>query len=421
MKRKLFVAVGLLVGLVLVFVVYRSQSEASNSSEVLAKAKFGEFVIDVTTSGELEAKKSVDIVGPAGLQTAGIWQTTIDDLVEEGTVVKKGDYIGRLDQSVIMERIQKEENDFQQSESKYIQVQLDTAMELRKARDELINLKYDVKQKKIILDQSKFEPPANQQQAQIEFEKAERAYKQATEGYTLKSKKAKAQMREAYARMADDRNKRDFLVTLQKKFEIHAPEDGMVIYERTWSGEKIGVGSSIQVWDPTVATLPDLSSMISRTYVNEVDIRVIKEGQDVNITLDAFPEKKLTGKVVSVANVGEQKPNTDSKVFQVNIEINESDTTLRPAMTTGNTIIAEVIPDVIFVPLEALHSQGDTLTYVLVKDGISYQKQEVVIGKSNDDEAIVLEGLSEDDVVYLSNPEDFERSTLKLLADRVDN
>ena len=421
MKRKLFVAVGLLVGLVLVFVVYRSQSEASNSSEVLAKAKFGEFVIDVTTSGELEAKKSVDIVGPAGLQTAGIWQTTIDDLVEEGTVVKKGDYIGRLDQSVIMERIQKEENDFQQSESKYIQVQLDTAMELRKARDELINLKYDVKQKKIILDQSKFEPPANQQQAQIEFEKAERAYKQATEGYTLKSKKAKAQMREAYARMADDRNKRDFLVTLQKKFEIHAPEDGMVIYERTWSGEKIGVGSSIQVWDPTVATLPDLSSMISRTYVNEVDIRVIKEGQDVNITLDAFPEKKLTGKVVSVANVGEQKPNTDSKVFQVNIEINESDTTLRPAMTTGNTIIAEVIPDVIFVPLEALHSQGDTLTYVLVKDGISYHKQEVVIGKSNDDEAIVLEGLSEDDVVYLSNPEDFERSTLKLLADRVDN
>jgi len=420
-KRKLFVAVGLLVGLVLVFVVYRSQSEASNNSEVLAKAKFGEFVIDVTTSGELEAKKSVDIVGPAGLQTAGIWQTTIDDLVEEGTVVKKGDYIGRLDQSVIMERIQKEENDFQQSESKYIQVQLDTAMELRKARDELINLKYDVKQKKIILDQSKFEPPANQQQAQIEFEKAERAYKQAAEGYTLKSKKAKAQMREAYARMADDRNKRDFLVTLQKKFEIHAPEDGMVIYERTWSGEKIGVGSSIQVWDPTVATLPDLSSMISRTYVNEVDIRVIKEGQDVNITLDAFPEKKLTGKVVSVANVGEQKPNTDSKVFQVNIEINESDTTLRPAMTTGNTIIAEVIPDVIFVPLEALHSQGDTLTYVLVKDGISYQKKEVVIGKSNDDEAIVLEGLSEDDVVYLSNPEDFERSTLKLLADRVDN
>jgi HlyD family secretion protein len=415
MNKKLLISVGLLVGLVLIFVVYRSLSRTSDNSEVLVEAKFGEFIIDITTSGELEAKTSVDVLGPTGLRAAGIWQTTIDDIVVEGTVVKKGDYIARLDQSELLEKIQKEQNDFEQSESKYVQVQLDTAMELRKARDEMINMQYDVRQKKIIKEQSQFEPPATQQQAQIELEKAERAFKQASEAYVLKKRKAVAQMREGYARMADDKNKLDFLLKLQGGFEIVAPEDGMVIYERSWSGKKQGVGAAINPWDPTVATLPDLTTMISKTYVNEVDIRVVKEGQAVNVSLDAFPKKRLTGKVVKVANVGEQKPNTDAKVFQVDIEINESDTTLRPSMTTGNTIIAEVIEDVVFVPLEALHSQGDTLTYVLRRNGGSFLRQQVEVGKTNDDEAIILAGLEKGQYVYLSNPENFESAELKLL------
>ncbi|RLD25027.1 MAG: RND transporter [Bacteroidetes bacterium] len=420
MKRKLFITTGLLVGLVLIFIVYRSQSGTASDNEVLVAAKYGEFVIDITTSGELEAKNSVEVLGPAGLRSAGIWQTSIDDIVAEGTVVKKGDYVARLDQSELMEKVQKEENDWQQSESKYEQVQLDTAMELRKARDEMINLEYDVRQKKIILEQSKFEPPATQQQAQIELEKAERAFNQAGEGYDLKKRKAVAQMREAYARMSDDKNKLDFLLKLQGKFDIVAPEDGMVIYERTWSGKKKGVGSTIEVWDLVVATLPDLTTMISRTYVNEVDIRIISEGQAVEVSLDAFPKKRLTGKVVKVANVGEQKPNTDAKVFQVDIEINESDTTLRPAMTTGNTIISEVLTEVVFVPLESLHSQGDTLTYVLVKDGVSFHRQEVEVGKSNDDEAIILKGIEKGKFVYLSNPENFESAELKILEEHKD-
>jgi len=190
----------------------------------------------------------------------------------------------------------------------------------------------------------------------------------------------------------------------------------MVIYARTWNGTKKGVGSTIQTWNPTVATLPDLSTMVSKTYINEVDIRIVAKGQEVLIGLDAFPNKKLTGKVVEVANIGEQKPNSDSKVFQVNIEINESDTTLRPGMTTSNTIVAEVIPNAIFVPLECLHSQGDTLTYILKVDGLSYTKQEVRVGKSNTDYAIILQGVEEGDLLYLSNPSGFESKRLVLLA-----
>jgi hypothetical protein len=155
--------------------------------------------------------------------------------------------------------------------------------------------------------------------------------------------------------------------------------------------------------------------MLSKTYVNEVDIRKIKKDQIVRIGLDAFPEKKLNGKVVSVANVGEQMPNSDSKVFEVNIQVNESDTTLRPAMTTSNSIVANKLKDVLFVPLECLHSQGDSLTYVFKKSGASFTKQQVKIGQTNDNEAVVMEGVKEGEDVYLSVPKNAESKQLVLL------
>jgi HlyD family secretion protein len=68
----------------------------------------------------------------------------------------------------------------------------------------------------------------------------------------------------------------------------------MVIYHKD-RGRKIKKGSSISARNPIVATLPDLTQMISICYVNEVDIRMIKLGQEVGVGIDAFPNKKLSG------------------------------------------------------------------------------------------------------------------------------
>src|SRR3989441_7713011 len=69
-----------------------------------------------------------------------------------------------------------------------------------------------------------------------------------------------------------------------------------------------------------------------------MDVRKLAVGQPVTLTLDADPTKHLTGTVASVANVGEQRPNADAKVFEVKVTVQGSDTTLRPGMTTGNAI-----------------------------------------------------------------------------------
>ncbi|MDN5200829.1 efflux RND transporter periplasmic adaptor subunit [Fulvivirgaceae bacterium BMA10] len=411
MKKKVLTITGLVLGLLLIYYFVWGRSTES-TGDVFVSARKGTFQIDITTTGELEAKNSVRIMGPNGLRTAQIWQVKIDHIVDEGTVVEKGAYIARLDKSELMDKIQARNNELQQSLSKYTQTKLDTALELRKSRDELVNLEFAVEEKKIVLSQSKYEPPATIKQAEIELQKAERAFKQAKENYKLKLNKAVAQMQEAAAKLAEDQSKFDFLNKLAADFTILAPEPGMVIYKRSWNGTKQGTGAQIQPWDPVVATLPDLTTMISKTYVNEVDIRVIKTGQKVHVGLDAFPDKRLTGKVIDVANVGEQKPNSDSKVFQVNIEINESDTTLRPAMTTSNRIIADVVEDVVFVPLECLHSQGDTITYVIKSDGT---KQEVAIGKTNTNEVIIERGIEEGDKLYLSVPAGIDNDLVKLL------
>ena len=170
------------------------------------------------------------------------------------------------------------------------------------------------------------------------------------------------------------------------------------------------------MWDPVVATLPDLTTMLSKTYVNEVDVRKIKSGQKVEIGLDAFPDKKLIGKVIKVANVGEQSPNSDSKVFEATIEIDGTDPLLRPAMTTSNKVFVNEMDSALFVPLEGLHSKNDSITYVYKRSGLKTTKQEVQVGETNSNEAIINLGLENGDRIYLSIPSGMEDNEISLLA-----
>ncbi|GAA5038262.1 secretion protein HlyD [Marivirga lumbricoides] len=415
MKKRILIGSAILIVLIISFYTFRGSS-TNETVEIMTEAKSGDFVIAITTTGELEAKNSIKITGPSGLRAARIWNVKVDRIVDEGTVVKKGDFVASLDPSELSDRIRNTENEYQQSLSKYTQTKLDTALTLRQSRDELINLEFAVEERELILEQSQFEPPATIKQAEIDLEKSKRAFQQAKENYLLKKQKAVAQMQEANAALAEDRSERDFLVELKDKFNIMAPEEGMVIYVRDYDGSKKGEGSNIGAWDPTVATLPDLSTMISVTYVNEVDIRKIKPGQKVNIGLDAFPDKKLTGEVISVANVGEQRPNSDAKVFEVKVEIKESDSSLRPAMTTANEIIIDVVSKGIFIPLESVYNQGDSLSYVYTKSGLETIKQQVVLGKANANEVIVESGLGAGEKVYLIAPQGLEEKEVELIT-----
>ncbi|MFN7328552.1 MAG: efflux RND transporter periplasmic adaptor subunit, partial [Bacteroidota bacterium] len=388
LNRTLLISLGVALALVISFFIFRNAKSAA-SSDILALVKKGEFKVVVETTGELEAKNAVKIVGPSVLTQYEIWEVTLQKIVDEGTVVKKGDWVASLDQSGFQTKFNQKQNDFEKASSKFAQMQLDTTLQMRQARDELINLKYAAEEKDIILQQSKFEPPATIKQAEINLDKANRAYEQALENYKIKKNQNIEKMREVSAELRKVRGDYEGMTKILSMFSITAPQDGMVIYEKSWDGQPIKEGSRIMMWQPNVAQLPDLTKMQSKTYVNEVDIRKVKVGQKVEIGLDSDPNKKLQGAVIKVANVGEQRPNSDAKVFEVLVEIEGSDAALRPAMTTSNKITAKVLNDVAFVPLEALHTQHDTITYVFKKEGIRISKQEVVVGETNANEAVI--------------------------------
>ncbi len=94
MRKKYVVPIVALLILVVAYLIF-SSSTSSENSDLIVEAKKGVFQIDITTSGELEAKSSVKIMGP-NFMSAGMWQVKIDKLVDEGTRVKKGDFIAGI-------------------------------------------------------------------------------------------------------------------------------------------------------------------------------------------------------------------------------------------------------------------------------------------------------------------------------------
>ena len=203
------------------------------------------------------------------------------------------------------------------------------------------------------------------------------------------------------------RNKLQDLNKLLKSFTIYSDSNGMLTYVKNWDGSKKKVGSTISPWDPSIANLPDLTKMESKTYANEVDIRKIKKDLKVKIGFDAFPEMQIEGIVTEVANVGEKKRGSDIKVFQVLIELKETNDNVRPGMTTSNIIITNEKRNVLSIPIEAIFSK-DSISYVYAKSGFSIIKKQVELGDNNNDEVIIVNGLTEKDIVYLNKPDGYK-------------
>jgi len=416
MKRKLLIGAGVIAVLLIGYFVF-SGNKPGDQTDIITEVKRGPFKVEIETTGELEAKNSVKILGPTQLRDFGIWQVVIQSIVDEGTVVKKGDLVATLDRSEFQNKYSAKQIELEKENAEFVQTQLDTTLLLREARDQLINLRYAVEEKRIILEQSKFEPPATIKQAEINMEKAAREFQQAKENYLIKQRQNSEKMKEQSAELRKVQNEFSAMTQVLQSFTVIAPESGMVIYRKGWDGKPIKAGSQINMWEPTVATLPDLTKMMSKTYVNEVDVRKVIAGQKVEIGLDAYPDKKLNGVVMNVANVGEQRPNSDAKVFEVSVEIEGTDPTLRPSMTTSNKIIAKTIDNALFIPLECLHSKSDTVTYVYKKEGMKIVKQEVMIGDTNANDVVIMGGLTDSDRVHLSIPPGIEDDEITLLKE----
>ena len=126
--------------------------------------------------------------------------------------------------------------------------------------------------------------------------------------------------------------------------------------------------------------------------------------QRLQVRPDAFSDSTFTGYVATVANLAQNKDNRSNiKVFPIEIIINEYNKNLLPGLTVSCRIIVDEVPNVTYIPLEALRVEGDK-NYVYKKTVNGYDKVEVQVGRTNSDYVIVDKGLDRGDKVALVDP-----------------
>jgi multidrug efflux pump subunit AcrA (membrane-fusion protein) len=404
--KKTIITTGIIIAAALVALFIFDRMTTRNRTEgMFAEVSRGKFEVVVSVTGELLAENSIEIKGPAFGQGNDVRSTNvrITDLIPEGTEVKKGDYVGSLDKTELDNEVKNIRERITEMEQQLEMQILDTAVQMNSLRDQISNQLQNIDEAEIRVRNSKFESPMTQRDAEIELEQAKMVMDQLNRSYELK--KAQTRVNIGNRKMFLNRMNRrlaDYENTL-KEFTITAPSDGMIIYYKTRFGTKRKVGQTINVVDRTVATIPDLRSMLSRVYISEVEINKVKTGMPVTITIDAFPNKSYKGSVIVVGNIGEVLPNSDSKVFEVIIKIEGTDLNLRPTMTTNNKILINSYEDVNFIPLECVHTGPDSIPVVYTKSGI---RQSVVLGDANDKFVIIDDALEPGTPIYIEIPEE---------------
>jgi multidrug efflux pump subunit AcrA (membrane-fusion protein) len=279
---------------------------------------------------------------------------------------------------------------------------MDSSLNLSNQRDAIVNARLDVTEKKITMDESVYESPSIQKKAKMDYDKAIRKLAQEKNAYLLKKRQEENKVDRKYINYRQVLDRHRGLEELYKSLIIKSPKAGILTYYKYPWGEIVKTGYKVGMYNSIIASIPDMSNLISRTYINEIDVSKVNVGQHVRIGIDAFPDKRLEGEVIAVANVGQSLPNSDAKVFEVKIKIFGKDKDLKPAMTTSNTIEAGTFNDTLMIASDAVFG-NDSMKYVFVGRE-NPVKQVVWLGDENENYVLVRKGLKEGDEVWLNEP-----------------
>ncbi len=386
------------------FLLLDGEVVAGGKSYVVKRGKLDATIESV---GEVKGEKATEINIPIEIRDRElrIWEIKIVDMVEEGKIVKKGDYIAQLDQTEISNRLRDRMQEKEKRDADLKNARIDSTVRLTQLREEIANSVLDLEYNKIDLEQSHYESEAYQRKAQMTYQKAELQVDKKRRDYQLERNRLKMQVQRHERRLE---SLDDIIARYQQAIaatRITTPQDGIVMLGTNWSGTKYSKDDEISIWQPLVATLPDMSSVISETYIKEIDISKVSKGDSVQITIDALQNRYYTGKVIYIASIGEDHPGFDMKVFKVIVRFQDRDDDLKPGMTCTNHIVFEHYLDQPLIPVEAVHSDSSQ-SIVYLKSGGNVTKQPVELGAENKGMTVVLDGLQEGDRILMNPPEE---------------
>ena len=402
-KKIIFLSAGFFVLLVMAVWFLRIKP-----ATVIYKIKKENFEAIISCKGEIQSEKAVlinvpDVIGDRKLE---IWDTQIKDLIPEGSIVKKGDYVALLDQGRIKQLKENNGDYLKKLIFNLNDTKIDSAVALVELRNGINQFIFDLQYKQIEMEQSVYESPAFQRRAQMAYERALRQLDAKKRAYQMTQTNLRVQVSRLEKQVED-------LTVKDQKYQmafdaarITAPRDGMLIYGRTYGrggSRKLTIGSSVSMQNPMIATLPDLSVLVSETYVEEIYVSKIKVGDSARVYIDALKNQEKIGVISNISNVGQEMSGFDSKVFKVNIRISSDNNRIKPAMTTNNEIIIFREQNVLVIPRSALFTDG-TKQYVYLKEFGGVTIRNVECGNQSEKFVVIKSGLKEGDKIFMNKP-----------------
>jgi HlyD family secretion protein len=225
------------------------------------------------------------------------------------------------------------------------------------------------------------------------------AFKVARAGSLLAESQGKLETAEAALRQA--------LAEL-KKTTIRPPFDGIaILYETFRDGQKRTPRVGDRVWqNQPLLYLPDISTMIVKTQIREIDLHKIAIGQPCSVYVDAYPDTLFPGKVTTIGMLATERfeGGIGEKYFRLTVTLTQENSRLRPGMTARVTIEAGKAVNILFLPIQAIFNDGFETFCYLVENHERFRKKEVVTGRQNEDLVEIVSGLQKGDMVSLLRP-----------------
>lgn len=366
----------------------------------------GDLVLGIETTGALEATDSSRL-GPPLVRDQ--WRFRISMIAPEGSEVKAGQPVLAFDTSELQKTLEMKTAERDSARKEIEKARADLA--IRKEQEELALAKAEATMRKAAL---KLESPLEIQglnerkQIQLEHDLAR------TETYHRKERlQSFAEAARLEIEMLTAKEQRAAAIveeTMEKirKMTIRAPRDGTVVYVTNWRNEKKKVGDDLHRAESAVE-IPDLRSMMARGEVDEADAGNVRIGQRVSVRLDAHPDDEFLGRVSSIARtVQRQSPRTPLKVLKIDVALDRTDPEkMRPGMRFRGRLETGRAKDVVLVPHEAVFTTAEGP--VAVRRTIRGRENvPLKLGRRNDEQIEVLEGLKPGDRVLLRKAGDGE-------------
>ncbi len=234
---------------------------------------------------------------------------------------------------------------------------------------------------------ARFNPSDSQiKQAQAAVEQARAQLARVTNPNPNDLKSAQASVDQARAARDLARVRLDYAI-------IKAPFDGMVTHVDVDLGSTVPAGRA-------VLAIADVSEYRVKLNIDETEIAKIKVGQDVTITLEAYPGVTISAKVTDVASNATMVQGVVNYVVTVSLSPNQA-VPLKLGMTADANILIANRENVLIVSNRAIRAAGNGRYVTILREDKTTQEVEVKTGMANEQETEIVSGLSEGQVAII--------------------